>query len=118
MASYDSLSLPQAEGTQIVPRSGIRMRYASNGAVRVRALSSATRYDLRVVHRGLTQAQWLALKAFYEARRTDPTFSITFVPENVAYTVVFADRPFDMTPEPGAGAAALFNVTVNLVQAT
>ena len=114
MATYPTL--PQAEGTVLVPRSGIRLRYASNGTARARALSSAIRYDPRIFHRGLTLAQWQTLQAF-EASNRGITFQVVIVPEGITLTCLFSDKPFDYQPIPGAAGVALFNVTANLVQA-
>jgi hypothetical protein len=69
MATYDTLALNQNEGTTLVPRSGIRLRYASNGTVRARAQSSALRLDPRLMHKAISEAQWAALVAFHEANR-------------------------------------------------
>ena len=111
MAAYPSL--PQAAGTRLVPRSGVRLRYATNGAVRGRALSSAPRYDPTVVHKGLTLAQWQSLKDFYEANRAIViTFAYAAI-ESISLNCVFAERPFDVEPQLGD----FFNVTVYLVQA-
>jgi hypothetical protein len=114
MADYPTL--PQAEGTTLVPRSGLRLRYASNGSVRARALSSAIRYDPKIVHKVLSLAQWQALQAF-EAANRGITFNVTIVAEGVTLTCLFAERPFDYAPIVGGGGSPLFNVTSYLVQA-
>lgn len=113
MAAYPTL--PQTEGTKLVPRPGLMKRVATNGVARTRALSSATRYDPVIQHKGLTLAQFQALQTFYETNRAIP-FTIVYNPEGITLTCLFDERGFDYTPQPGAAAAALFDVTVYLLQ--
>jgi hypothetical protein len=115
MSAYPAL--PQCDGTTLVMRSGVRVRVASNGAARGRALSSAMRFDPKVVHNGLTLAQWQELRDFHEANR-GATFTFTFAPDSSTMTCIFADKPFDFVAKMGAGGVPYFNVTAFLVQAT
>lgn len=114
MATYPTL--PQCEGTDLVPRSGMRTRIASNGQARARALSSAMRFDPKVVHAGLTLAQWQSLRDFHEANRGVP-FDFFYQPEGITYTCIFADKPFDYEAKLGAGST-YYNVTSYLIQST
>lgn len=115
MSSYDSLGLQQNEGTIKVPRSGVRLRYASNGTVRPRAQSSATRWDPQLFHKAISLDDWNALQQFAEDNR-GLDITVTFSPTGESLTCVFAEKPFDMKVAPGPGAAPLFDVTVYLVQ--
>lgn len=115
MASYPT-DLPQCEGTRLVPRSGIRVRIASNGTARARALSSAMRYDPIIVHKGLTLTQLQELLAFHESNR-GVAFTLTYQPESSTLTCLFADKPIDYQPML-AGGGQRFNATVYMVQAT
>lgn len=111
-------SLPQAEGTKLVPRAGTRLRYAANGTVRTRVESSAPRYDPVLVHKGLSLDQWSGvsgLKTFYEANRGAIVTVAYGALESISLNCVFAEKPFDV--EPQIGNPGWFNVTVYLVQA-
>lgn len=117
MADYPSL--PQMEGTKLVPRSGMKGITASNLQVRLRQVASAAFVDPTIVHTSLTAAQWATFLAFYNANRAG-TFTFTLVADGTFLsTCIFApDKPYDMAPKIGAGGAPLYDVTVNLMQAS
>jgi hypothetical protein len=116
MADYPSL--PQMEGTKLVPRSGMKTITASNLQVRVRQVASSAFLDPTVVHTSLTGAQWATLQSFYNANRAG-TFTFTLVADGTLLsTCVFAEKPFECTPKIGPNAIALFDVTVYLMQAS
>lgn len=98
MADYTTATnMPkQAAGTRLVPRSGIIERMASNGAVRLRALQSATKYDPVIEYAAITQVQRDALLTFYTANRS-LSFTFTAIEDGVTRTCVFAPTPFTIT---------------------
>lgn len=105
---------PQCEGTKLVPRTGIIERIATNGAVRVRALQSADKLDPVVDHGTVTLTQLNAFKTFYSTNRTTP-FYFTAIEDGVQRTCLFrADRPYDVTPQPGPGGVILSKLVVNM----
>lgn len=108
-------SLPQAEGTKGVPRSGVKIRQASNNAIRTRAIAGTTFYDPVVVHRGLTAAQRATFLAFYVANRAT-SFTFTYAADSTSVTCVFAEKPFDEVAMPVA-SGIVYNITVYLLQA-
>lgn len=108
-----SPSVPQHEGTRRTPRTGTRLRYASNGSVRARATSSGVRYDVVIVHKALTLAARNSVVSFVESNRAT-TFDVTFEPDGSTRTCVFAEKAFDETPAPGG----LWDMTVYMVQST
>ena len=112
MASYPSLG--QWEGTKLVPRSGRIVRKASNGAVRVRLLQSATKYDPTVVHGLLSAADRSTLLAFYAANMAT-SFIFTATEDGSTRTCVFADPPFLIEPLPGTSSS--YKATVYLLEA-
>lgn len=115
MADYNaSVTAPQWQGTRLVPRAGVLERIATNGAVRLRALYSAVKYDPVIVHGFMTAAQRTALLNFYAANRT-ATFTFTATEDGVTRTCVFAANPFTIEPMPDN--ASLFQATVNLREA-
>lgn len=115
MANYPSL--PQSEGTVLVPRSGVRVRYTTNGAARTRAVSSGIRYDVTVIHKGMTAADVTTFKDFYTSNRA-VTFQIAYdAGESLSLTCVFAEKPFDIVSTPGPGANAFFEIRAYLIQA-
>lgn len=115
MASIDSLGLKQGEGTRRIPRYGVRIRVASNSTSRARAMSSATRFDLVLVYRGLTSAEWSSLRSFVESNRGVPV-SVTYAPDNTVFNnCLFAERPYEEEAFMAAGGVR-FNATVYLMQ--
>lgn len=111
-------SLPQAEGTKLVPRSGIMVRTATNGASRARALSSAQRYDAQLFHRLLSLADLQSIQTFHEANR-GAAFDVYYTPEARTISCFFAaEKPYDAQPVQASAGVILFDVTVNLVQAS
>lgn len=108
-------SLPQGEGTKLVPRAGTRLRYAANGTVRVRTESSAPRYDPVLVHKGVSLEDWSTLKTFYENNRGAIVTVAYGAVESLTIDCVFAERPFECVPE--LGNPGWFTVTTYLVQA-
>lgn len=110
-------SLPQCDGTKLVPRSGVHVRIASNGTARARALSTAMRFDPIVTHKGIALADLQNLLAFEEANR-GIAFTLNYVPEGASLTCLFADKAFDYAPVMIAGGQVAFNVTAYMVQST
>ncbi len=109
-------SYPQAEGTKLVVRSGIRLRMASNGLVRARALQSVSFHDVVIVHKNLMLADVDIIKTFHENNR-GVDVAVTLVPYGgLALTCVFDTPPYQEEPQLLSAGQALFTMTVNLKQ--
>lgn len=108
-------SLPQAQGTKLVERTGMLLRTATNGKSRPRALTSGPLYDPVLIHPLITQAELDTLKAFRLANRGSE-FDVLYQPENQTIACYFSDKPLGVDPVPIGGGVALFNVTVTLIQ--
>jgi len=90
-------TLDQWVGTKYTPRFGMQERLASNGAVRLRALQSAPKFDITVVFSLVTQANHDLITAFYTANRTAP-FLFTATEDGVQRIVVFAANAYNIEP--------------------
>lgn len=102
-------------GTKPAARSGLRARYPTNGTVRPRALSSAMRRDLQLVHEELTLEQWNLLKQFETTNREREFFYVEYTPEGVTLKCCFDDPPFSVRKSPNTYPIA-FDVTSRLRQ--
>ena len=107
-------SLPQCEGTKLVPRTGGIERIATNGAIRMRFLQSADKNDPVIDHGVVTLSQLATFKAFYAANRT-VTFYYTAIEDGVQRTCMFKPGgPYDITPAPGPSGVIMAHLVVNL----
>lgn len=113
MPTYPALN--QQEGTARKERGGVRVRVATNGKPRGRAMTSYLRGDPVVIHPALTLAEFDALKLFHEDNRGSP-FDFYYVPEAVTITCMFLDPPFDVKPF-RTGGGIRFRVQSNLIEA-
>jgi hypothetical protein len=104
-------ALPQWVGTLYNPRFGIQERIATNGAVRLRVLQSAAKYDITLYHGMLTQTQRDTLVTFYNANRL-LTITVTPVEDGVLRTCVFAAQGYKIEPLD----SGLYRATVYLRQ--
>ena len=102
-------TLPQVDGTALVPRTGVMERIATNGAVRSRAYQSADKNDAQIDHGLLTSAQLATFKSFYAAHRA-VEFFWTAAEDGVQRVCTFVGgSPYSVTPSGG-----LFQLRVNL----
>ncbi|MEG1971120.1 MAG: hypothetical protein RR101_13500 [Burkholderiaceae bacterium] len=89
MAAYPSL--PTVLGSDPVIESGITVRRATNGALKLRADQPVDKASFGLTHR-LTPAEWTTLQAFYAANKW-LNVDYTYPGSNAAYTVRFAGAP-------------------------
>jgi hypothetical protein len=109
----------QAAGTILVPRpsGSVRNRVATNQVVRTRSLASTQFLDPTVVHVGLTSAELSTFMAFYNTNRA-LTFTYTHMPDGSTRTCVFSgEKPFSRK-DYRVQAGFLFDLIVNLLQAS
>lgn len=101
-------AIRQSEGTQLIARSIAVERYATNGTLRMRYVSSNRKHDIVVVHGAIDASERAQLLAFYEANRTDP-FVFVAVEDGVSRICIFTPTPLAIEPIPGT--VATYNVT-------
>lgn len=104
-----------AAGTKRTRREGMRIRQATNGAVRPRAISAAARADPLLVHERMTAVQIQALKDFEVTVRNQQYFNVGYTPEGLTLHCMFGDPPFKYDQARGVYPPA-FDVNVNLIQ--
>lgn len=102
----------QWETTKLTPRPRVLPRYASNGTVRLRILTTNDKYDLTLTHGMMTIAEREQLLLFYAQYRSSG-FSLTTAEDGVTRYYRFAANPFNIVPLPGF-SPVLFTATVNL----
>jgi len=83
---------------------------AEDGTVRARTLYTATVYDIRLIHSGITASQRNAIFSHYAAN-VGEEFSYTWPDGTRAHTVVYAQAPQDIP----LGRGDVYRVDVYLI---
>ncbi len=107
-AVYPS-ELEFCKGSIAIPKSGIRIDYASNGDPHGQILHSSDRQGFRLIHRAINLTNKAILDDFYTTNKALES-TLPWI-DDVGYNCIFADAP-KYTPL----GASLFDVEVNFVQ--